>query len=41
MNCIVKMGSGAMIHISSLIKVGLGIQNLLGRDTHTDSHVVS
>jgi hypothetical protein len=33
----VEMGSGAMIHIPSLIKTGSGIQELIrGIDRHTD-----
>jgi hypothetical protein len=29
----VEMGSGAMIYISSFIKIGSGIQKLMGDDT--------
>jgi hypothetical protein len=31
----IEMGSGAMIYIPSFIKIGLGVQNLMGihRDT--------
>jgi hypothetical protein len=33
----VEMGSGAMIYIPSFIKIGSGIQKLLGRiHSHTD-----
>jgi hypothetical protein len=36
------MGSGAMIHILSFIKVGSGIQKLIGGiHRHTDSNVLS
>jgi hypothetical protein len=41
------MGSGAVIYIPSFIKIGSGIQRLIGgkRDrkthTHTDSNVIS
>jgi hypothetical protein len=31
----VEMGSGAMIYIPSFIKIGPGIQKLIGRDTKT------
>jgi hypothetical protein len=35
----VEMGSGAMIHIPSLIETGSGIQNLYGgMHTHTHTH---
>jgi hypothetical protein len=38
----VLMGPGAMIYIASLIKIGSGIQNLMGGiDRHTDSMVIS
>jgi hypothetical protein len=30
----VEMGSGAMIHIPSFMKIGSGIQNLIGRGNH-------
>jgi hypothetical protein len=33
----VEMGSGAMIYIPSFIKIGSGIQKLLGGDTNTDT----
>jgi hypothetical protein len=32
----VEMGSGAMMYVPSLIKIGSGIQRLLRGDTHTD-----
>jgi hypothetical protein len=35
MRCGVEMGSGAMIYIPSFIKIGSGIQRLIGGDTHT------
>jgi hypothetical protein len=35
LNYAVKMGSGAMISVSSFIKIGSGIQNLIGGDTQT------
>jgi hypothetical protein len=41
------MGSGAVIYIPSFIKIGSGVQNLIGgyTDTHTrintDSNVIS
>jgi hypothetical protein len=31
----VEMGSGAMIYILSFIKIGSGIQKLIGEDTQT------
>jgi hypothetical protein len=31
----VEMGSGAMIYIPSFIKIGSGIQNLIGGDSQT------
>jgi hypothetical protein len=31
----VEMGSGVMIYIRSFIKIGSGIQKIIGRDTHT------
>jgi hypothetical protein len=38
----VEMGSGAMIHIPSFIKVSSGIQRLIrGMYRHTDSKVTS
>jgi hypothetical protein len=38
------MGSGAGIYVPSFIKIGSGIQKLIGAgytDTHTDSKVIS
>jgi hypothetical protein len=32
------MGSGAAICIPSFIKIGSGIQKLIGGDTHTHTH---
>jgi hypothetical protein len=32
MKCAVSMSSGAIIYIPSIIKIGLGIQNLIGED---------
>jgi hypothetical protein len=38
----IEMGSGAMIHIPSFIKVGSGIQKLVGGiHRHTDSMVIA
>jgi hypothetical protein len=38
----VEMGSCAMIYIPSLVKIGSGIQNLIGGIyRHTDSMVIS
>jgi hypothetical protein len=38
----VEMGSGAMIYIPSFIKIGSGIQKLVGGiHRHTDSMVIS
>jgi hypothetical protein len=31
----VEMGSGAVIYVPSLIKIGSGIQKLIGEDTRT------
>jgi hypothetical protein len=38
-----EMSSGAVIYVPSVIKVGSGIQKLIGgyTDTHTDSNVIS
>jgi hypothetical protein len=37
-----EIGSDAMIHIPSFIKIGLGIQKLMGRiHRHTDSMVIT
>jgi hypothetical protein len=30
------MGSGAVIYVPSFIKIGSGIQKLIGGETHTD-----
>jgi hypothetical protein len=40
------MGSGAVIYVPSFIKIGSGVQKLMGgggihRHTHTDSNVIS
>jgi hypothetical protein len=36
------MGSGAVIYLPSFIKIGSGVQKLIGRiHTHTDSNVIS
>jgi hypothetical protein len=42
-NYAVEMGSGAVIYVPSFIKIGSGIQKLIGGDTqtHTDSKVIS
>jgi hypothetical protein len=44
-NQAVEMGSGAMIYVPSFIKIGSGVQKLIGRETkthtHTDSNVIS
>jgi hypothetical protein len=37
MRCAVEMGSGAMLYISSFIKISSGIQKLIGRDSERDS----
>jgi hypothetical protein len=38
----VEMGSGALIHVQSFIKIGSGIQNLIGgMHRYTDSKVIS
>jgi hypothetical protein len=42
--CAVEFGSGAMIYVSGFIKIGSGIQKLMGRHmrphrhTHTHTH---
>jgi hypothetical protein len=36
----VEISSGAMIYIPSFIKIGSGIQKLLGEDTDTHSKVI-
>jgi hypothetical protein len=38
MKCAVEMGSGAMINIPSFIKIGSGIQKLIGGGGYTDTH---
>jgi hypothetical protein len=37
------MGSGAVIYVPSFLKIGLGVQKLIGEDkqTHRDSNVIS
>jgi hypothetical protein len=38
------MGSGAVIYVPSFIKIGLGVQKLIGgihTHTHTESNVIS
>jgi hypothetical protein len=41
MNYAFEMGSGAMIHMPSFIKIGSGIQKLIrGIHRHTDSMVI-
>jgi hypothetical protein len=35
------MGSGAVIYVQSFIKIGSGIQKLIGGYTDTDSNVIS
>jgi hypothetical protein len=37
----VEMGPGAMIHIPSVIKIGSGIQNLIGMYIQTDNTLIS
>jgi hypothetical protein len=32
------MGSGAMIYVPSFIKIGSGVQKLIGGDTQTHTH---
>jgi hypothetical protein len=42
MNYATEMGSGVMIYIRSFIKIGSGIQKLIGGNhRHTDSKVTS
>jgi hypothetical protein len=42
MNYAAEMSSGAMIYIPSLIRIGSGIQKLMGGiHRHTDSKVIS
>jgi hypothetical protein len=40
-NYAVEMGSGAVIYVPSFIKIGLGIQKLIGGYPNTDSKVIS
>jgi hypothetical protein len=42
-NQAVEMGSGAVIHVPSFMKIGSGVQKLIGgyTDIHTDSNVIS
>jgi hypothetical protein len=35
------MGSDAAIYVPSFIKIGSGVQKLIGGDTHTESDVIS
>jgi hypothetical protein len=35
------MGSGAVIYVPTFIKLGSGVQKLMGGETHTDSKVIS
>jgi hypothetical protein len=37
MKCAVEMGSGATVYTQSFIKIGSGIKELWGGDTHTDT----
>jgi hypothetical protein len=37
MKCVLEMGSGAMIYIPSFIKIGSGIEKLVGRGSYTDT----
>jgi hypothetical protein len=32
------MGSGAVIYVPSFLKIGSGVQKLMGRDIHTHTH---
>jgi hypothetical protein len=32
------MGSGALIYVTSFIKIGSGVQKLIGGDTQTHTH---
>jgi hypothetical protein len=34
------MGSGAVIYVPSFIKIGSGIQKLIGADTQADSKMI-
>jgi hypothetical protein len=38
MNYVVEMGLGAMIYIPSFIRIGSGIQKLIGRGMHVQPH---
>jgi hypothetical protein len=35
------MGSGAVIYVPSFMKIGSGVQKLMGEYTNTDSNVIS
>jgi hypothetical protein len=37
----VEMGSGTVMYIPSFIKIGLGVQKLIGIHRHTDSMEVA
>jgi hypothetical protein len=37
----VEVGSRAMIHVADFIKIGSGIQKLIGQDSQTHSMVIS
>jgi hypothetical protein len=41
MNYAIEIGSGVMKYIPTFIKIGLGIQKLIGIHRHTDSKVTS
>jgi hypothetical protein len=41
MKSAVEMGSGAVMYIRSFIKIGSGIQKLIGEDSQTDSMVIA
>jgi hypothetical protein len=41
MNYAVEINSGAMTYLSSFIKIGSGINNLIGVDSQTYSIVIS
>jgi hypothetical protein len=41
MKYISEMGSGATMYISSFIKIGSGIQKLIGGDSQTHRHASS
>jgi hypothetical protein len=38
MKYVVEMGTGGMLYIADFMKIGSGIQQLLRKDTHTDTH---